>query len=102
MNQGEKVTLVHERRVGYSKNGKEWQLSHLKLELIDKDNNTLIDSDDSAIDSVHQVANCSRALPSTCLMKENKIKVLVRVQLLSNHIDGANEEPFALAYETAP
>ena len=102
MNQGEKVTLVHERRVGYSKNGKEWQLSHLKLELIDKDNNTLIDSDDSAIDSVHQVANCSRALPSTCLMKENKIKVLVRVQLLSTHIDGANEEPFALAYETAP
>lgn len=93
----DKITLVHERRVGYFKDGVQWQLSHLSLELIDLDNQQIIASDVSPIDTVHQVANCIRlAGQANCSPATKAIRALVRVKLLSNHIDGSAAEPFAL------
>ena len=94
---GEKVTLVHERRVGYTKSGIEWKLSHLTLELVDMNTQKIIASDKSAIDSVHQVANCHRAPDKiTCSEEDKTIRVLIRVRLLNKTIDGDTIEPFAI------
>ncbi|KTC87491.1 MULTISPECIES: S8 family peptidase [Legionella] len=94
---GDKITLVHERRVGYFQDNTEWKLTHLSLELIDIDTKRLIALDDSPIDTVHQVANCSRAYgQKTCSTENKTIRALVRVKLLSPAIDGSDEEPFVL------
>lgn len=94
---GAKITLVHERRVGYSKS-QEWQLSHLSLEIVEERSNRLIMQDDSAQDTVHQVANCRlKADERQCSNDTTPIHALVKVKLLSRAIDGAKEEPFALA-----
>jgi serine protease AprX len=94
---GAKITLVHERRVGYS-NSREWKLSHLSLEIVEQGTNRLIMRDDSAQDTVHQVANCQRNLNEKLCSAETKpMHVLVKVRLLSHNIDGAIEEPYVLA-----
>ncbi len=94
---GEKVTLVHERRVGYFKNSIEWKLSHLGLEIRDLDTQKLIVSDDSPIDTVHQVANCKRPEgQKNCSNETKAIRALIRVKLLNRTIDGSSSEPFAL------
>lgn len=93
---GEKVTLVHERRVGYT-DGIPWKLSHLALELIDLTNNKVIAVDDSPIDTVHQVANCQRQPnQSNCSIEDRPIHALVRITLLGNSLYGSSSEPFAL------
>jgi serine protease AprX len=95
---GSKVTLVHERRVGYLADNTEWKLSHLSLEIYDAKTLQLIARDDSAIDTVHQVANCDRQLgDKVCSDKSKEVNVLIRVRLLSDSLDGANSEPFAIA-----
>lgn len=97
LKRGQKVTLVHERRVGYGAEGNEWKLSHLSLVLIDLEHQKEIDSDNSPIDTVHQVANCKREPQATNCSEDSKtMKVLVRVQLLSKSIDGSASEPFAI------
>ncbi|MBA2709360.1 MAG: S8 family serine peptidase [Tatlockia sp.] len=94
---GEKVTLIHERRVGYFKNSTEWKLSHLSLEVMDLDTQQIIASDDSPIDTVHQVANCKRTHgQKNCSTDTKAIRALVRVKLLNRTIDGSSSEPFAL------
>ncbi len=94
---GQKITLVHERRVGYAKAGKEWQLSHLSLEIVDLDSHAVIAKDDSALDTVHQVANCQQDQDlSVCHEMTHTIHALVRVQLLSPQIDGSQREAFAI------
>ena len=99
---GEKVTLVHERRVGYTLAGKEWRISHLKIEMIDLDTQRLVASDDSAIDTVHQVGNCERpAGQKSCSAQTKPIHALVRISLLSEMIDGSDIEPFALVLNTS-
>jgi serine protease AprX len=96
---GGKVTLVHERRVGYHLNNTEWQLSQLWLELYDADTGALIAQDHSAIDTVHQVDNCARNNGDTlCSHTITARPVIIRVQLLSSTLDGSQEEPFALAF----
>jgi serine protease AprX len=96
---GDKVTLVHERRVGYTKDNP-WKLSHVSLELIDLGKNKVIAKDDSPIDTVHQVANCRRQPnQSNCSIDDRIIRALVRVTLLGNTIDGSTSEPFALVTE---
>lgn len=98
---GEKVTLVHERRVGFSAEGAAWKLSHLSLEIIDRDTQEIIAKDDSPIDTVHQVANCERlAGERNCSSSTKPIHALIRVKLLSSIIDGSNSEPFALVLRT--
>ncbi|STX52071.1 subtilisin-like serine protease [Legionella busanensis] len=99
LNVGEKITLVHERRVGYFKDSTEWKLSHLSLELIDKNTDKIIAFDDSPIDTVHQVANC-RLSNGKCAPKDKARHVLVHVKLLSQTIDGSDSEPFALVLKT--
>ncbi|MBA3535594.1 MAG: S8 family serine peptidase [Tatlockia sp.] len=98
---GSKVTLVHERRVGFSgMDSKPWDLSHLSIELIDKSTGLLINKDDSKIDSVHQIDNCLKMKSKDLKKCENLINpvpVIIRVRLLSDHIDGKTKEPFALA-----
>lgn len=99
---GSKVTLVHERRVGYLKDNSEWKLSHLSLAIIDAETNQLIMQDDSPIDTVHQVANCERAPGErTCSENTKVVHAIIRVTLLSPSLDGSDEEPFALAASTA-
>ena len=96
---GGKVTLVHERRVGYRDDGTEWQLSHLTLELYDADTLEKITEDNSAIDSVHQVANCDRKPSETqCSEHTTAIHAIVRVKLHSSVLDGSQVEPYALAF----
>lgn len=94
---GKKITLVHERRVGYFEDNREWKLSHLSLQLIDEESGQVIMQDDSPIDTVHQVTNCNYIDKMHCADKTKKIRAIVRVKLLSPKIDGSNEEPFALA-----
>lgn len=92
----EKITLVHERRVGFHKDKSPWKLSHLVLELIDPISNKSLVSDKSSIDNVHQVSLCSQLPFELC--KKNKVKkVIVRISL-QNTIEGEKREPFALAY----
>ncbi len=95
---GAKVTLVHERRVGYSTNNTEWKLSPLSLEIVNAETNAVLMKDDSPIDSVHQVSNCDRKPGERVCSDNNKeVKVIIRVKLLSTEIDGSDDEPFALA-----
>ncbi|WP_454785210.1 S8 family serine peptidase [Legionella sp. WA2024007413] len=97
LKRGQKVTLVHERRVGYTPEGKEWKLSHLELVLIDLEHQKVIDSDNSPIDTVHQVSNCKREPNETKCSDDSKTrKVLIRVTLLDKVIDGSRSEPFAI------
>ena len=94
---GAKITLVHERRVGYS-NSREWKLSHLSIEIVEQGTNRLIMRDDSVQDTVHQVANCQRNPDEKkCSSETNPIHAFVKVKLLTPDIDGAEEEPFAIA-----
>lgn len=94
---GAKITLVHERRVGYDKNYISWQLSHLSLKLMDTKTHEVIASDMSQIDTVHQVANCKRNPGEfVCLNTNKPIQAVVSVKLLSNSIDGSESEPFVL------
>jgi serine protease AprX len=95
---GGKVTLVHERRVGYQFDGSEWRLSHLSLELYDAKTEQLITLDDSPIDTVHQVANCKKhkAHEPRCSSDTLTAHVKVRVKLLDASLDGSFDEPFAL------
>lgn len=97
LKRGQKITLVHERRVGYTPEGNELKLSHLELAIIDLENQKIMDSDNSPIDTVHQVANCKReGYQSECSEESKTKKVLVRVKLLSKNIDGSSSEPFAI------
>ncbi|ARB93942.1 S8 family serine peptidase [Legionella longbeachae] len=97
LKKGQKITLVHERRVGYTPEGAEWQLSHLELTVFDLKNQKLIDKDSSPVDTVHQVANCKRELyDSKCSEDSRTTEVLIRVQLLSKTIEGSSSEPFAI------
>ena len=99
---GAKVTLVHERRVGYQEDNSEWKLSHLSLEIVDAQTNRSLMKDDSAIDTVHQVANCKRKEGDrVCADTTKEVKVIIRVRLLSNHVEGSEDEPFALAASVA-
>ena len=96
---GGKVTLVHERRVGYHDDGTEWQLTHLTLELYNADTHEKITQDNSAIDSVHQVANCDRKPSETqCTDQTKPIHAIIRVKLMSDTLDGSQVEPFALVF----
>lgn len=95
---GGKVTLVHERRVGYHNDNTEWKLSRLSLELYDAKTHQLLMQDESPIDNVHQVANCDHATDErVCSENTKEIEAIVRVKLISPTIDGSIEEPFALA-----
>ncbi|MCW8387640.1 S8 family serine peptidase [Fluoribacter dumoffii] len=97
LKRGQKITLVHERRVGYTSEGHEWKLSHLVLELIDRDLQKVIDSDNSPIDTVHQVANCKREPNERKCSEDSKTRrVLVRVRLVNKYIEGSAGEPFAI------
>lgn len=93
---GQKITLVHERRVGYFTNGSEWQLSHLSLELVDANTHKIIAQDLSNIDTVHQIANCINIKGGKCSSETKTLDVLVKVKLHSKAIDGSSKEPFAL------
>ncbi len=96
---GGKVTLVHERRVGYNPDNTEWRLSHLSLVLIDAKTKQLIAEDDSIIDTVHQVANClKQAGAKDCSNKTRTIHAIARVTLMSSSIDGSDDEPFAISF----
>lgn len=106
---GAKITLVHERRIGYDKvktkeSGKtkstnmEWALSHLSLEIVDKETGQVVMRDASENDTVHQVANCIRAKhEKRCSDDSRPIQALITVKLSSSHLDGAAVEPFVLA-----
>lgn len=96
---GGKVTVVHERRVGFNANNTEWRLSHVSLELYDANTHERIAKDDSPIDSVHQVANCVRNKGEAHCSDDTKaIKAIVVVKLLGPFIDGSENEPYALVY----
>lgn len=96
---GGKVTLVHERRVGYLLDNSEWRLSHLSLELYDANTQQWITSDNSPIDTVHQVANCDRKPNERrCSSHIMARRVIIRVTLLSSVLDGSPSEPFALVF----
>lgn len=95
---GGKVTLVHERRVGYLKDNTEWRLSRLSLEILDAATHELIMQDDSPIDTVHQVANCvQKPGERLCAESTKELPVIIRVKLMSRTLDGSTEEPYALA-----
>lgn len=92
-----KITLIHERRVGF-RHSREWELSHLSLAIVEQGTNRLIMQDESANDTVHQVANCQRNWnEKRCSSETKPIRALIIVKLLSHTIDGANAEPYALA-----
>ncbi len=96
---GGKVTLVHERRVGYTADNSEWKLSHLSLEIYDADTEELIAKDSSPIDTVHQVANCNRESGNNyCSAKTKAVRVIIRVKLLNQTVDGSQDEPFAIVF----
>jgi serine protease AprX len=92
----DKVTLVHERRVGFSDEGKLWNLSHLKLELLDSKTGEQLAVDQSSINNVHQVSLCSPAKEQSCRGNPREIKVVIA--LISPFIEGAKQENFALVY----
>lgn len=96
---GGKVTLVHERRVGYQLDNTEWRLSHLSLEIYDATTHRLMAFDNSPIDTVHQVANCIReSNQKNCSKQTQAMHAIIRVKLLSKGLDGSESEPFAIAY----
>lgn len=92
----DKITLVHERRVGFNIKGILWQLSHLKLEIYDAQNRQLLVKDGSAIDNVHQVSLCNPAHLKQCFQTKPR-EVIIRVSLISPFIEGSEQEDFALA-----
>lgn len=92
----DKITLVHERRVGFNDDGHLWELSHLILEIFDPVTKKLLHSDDSAIDNVHQVSLCNRTNLDQCF-QDHSSKVIVKVSLKSFHLDGSDFEKFALS-----
>ena len=97
---GGKVTVVHERRVGYFKDRTEWQLSNIALEMYDAETHQRIAVDKSPIDNVHQVANCEKQKDAlNCSKETTAMNVIIRVILKSTHIDGSDVEPFALVFE---
>lgn len=96
---GGKVTLVHERRVGYNPDGTEWKLSHLSLEIYDAETQQLIAQDSSPMDTVHQVANCERKLgDKRCSNKTKEIHAVIHVKMLSSSLDGSENEPFVVVF----
>lgn len=96
---GGKVTLVHERRVGYLADNSEWKLSHLSLSIYDANTHQLIAQDNSPIDTVHQVSNCDRKSgEKNCSANTKPTHVIIHVKLLSPALDGSVNEPFAVAY----
>lgn len=99
---GSKVTLVHERRVGYNSVGEPWQLSHLKLEIVDKESGQVLFSDNSYKDTVHQVANCKKEQGEVICSNQKPIDAWIRVSLVSTNIDGNENEPFALSFSESP
>lgn len=101
---GGKVTLVHERRVGHTSDGREWQLTPLHLEIYDKETHELIASDNSDIDSVHQVSNCHRAENETaCSAEDMDRNIIITVtNATPSLIDGSPEEPFVISYSNTP
>lgn len=92
----DKITVVHERRVGFHKDQSLWKLSYITLDLIDPLSKKSLVSDRSPIDNVHQVSLCSIITHKECKQNTTK-KVIVRIRLQSV-IEGENKEPFALAY----
>jgi len=96
---GGKVTLIHERRVGFNPDGSEWRFSHLRLELYDAETQEFITQDDSLIDTVHQIANCLKTEgDKQCSDKTKTMHAMVRLTLISTAIDGSDDEPYALVY----
>lgn len=93
----DKITVVHERRVGFYKEGGQWKLSHLKLELLEFLSHKLLAFDDSELDTVHQVSLCSANNHDLCTTA-GLVDVMVRITLVDKNIDGAVNEPFALVY----
>lgn len=93
---GAKVTLVHERRVGFDSEMRPWGLSHLSLELIDAETKEVLAIDNSAIDTVHQVAHCIRNSAEDRCAGKAILHALVKVSLKTTVLEGAVEEPFAL------
>ena len=94
---GAKITLVHERRVGYGEDHVPWKLSHVSLDIVDTKTQQIIAMDDSAQDTVHQVANCKRIKNERqCSENTALIHAIVNVKLLNKTIDGNSDEPFAL------
>lgn len=95
---GGKVTLVHERRVGYSEN-KEWALTPLSLEIVDAETLKPLMIDNSRIDSVHQVDNCRRKSGERhCLKSSKPIRALIKVKLMNRIIEGDTKEDFAIVF----
>ncbi|HRD69271.1 MAG TPA: S8 family serine peptidase [Legionella sp.] len=97
LNALDKITLVHERRVGFTNEGQPWKLSHLSLEVFDSKTQELLASDASSIDTIHQVSLCSMQKPKSCIPTDKR-EVIVRVSLLDNLLEGASQEEFSLAY----
>ncbi len=96
---GGKVTLVHERRVGYLADNSEWKLSHLSLAIYDANTHQLIAQDNSSIDTVHQVSNCERKSgEKRCSENTKPVHVIIRVKLLDSVLDGSVDEPFAVVF----
>ncbi|MBA2649083.1 MAG: S8 family serine peptidase [Legionella sp.] len=93
----DKITLIHERRVGFNNQGTLWKLSHLALEVFAQESNERLAIDASSQDTVHQVSICDYKKTQSC-EGTTSIKVIVRISLLDSKIDGAKIEPFALAY----
>jgi serine protease AprX len=93
----DKITLVHERRVGFSSNGSAWQLSHLTLQMFDAKSHRLLAEDSSAIDNVHQISICTAKKYKLCAdLKYHDVIVIVRLK--NSVLDGEAREAFALAY----
>ncbi|MDI1352424.1 MAG: S8 family serine peptidase, partial [bacterium] len=95
----DKITLVHERRVGFNELGTYWQLSHLKLQMFDAKSHQLLAEDASAIDNVHQISICKAARPKQCINSHPR-ETIIRVSLVNALIEGSKQEDFALAFSS--
>lgn len=93
----DKVTLVHERRVGFNIKGKPWRLTALKLQALDPITRKILVEDSSIIDNVHQISLCTNSQSALCFVKQSRT-VLIRIVLASDYIDGSIKEPFSLVY----
>ncbi|MBA2656271.1 MAG: S8 family peptidase [Tatlockia sp.] len=92
----DKVTLVHERRIGFNADGSFWQLSPLKLEILDSNQTRPLMLDESTIDTVHQVSLCKTTQTEPCAYTKPK-EVVIKVSLNDARLDGSEYEEFALA-----
>lgn len=92
----DKITLVHERRVGFNAHNKPWKFSHLKLEMYDYKSGRFLAGDQSAIDNVHQISLCNAQNLRYCFLPTSR-EVLIRVSLVSPKLEGSGQEDFALA-----